>query len=193
MTSFNSRKKEFEQIFLTIRPRLRSLVQRYLRQPQDVDDIVQDTFVNSYPAWLDQQVEKPGQYLMRTARNLSLKKIDSASRKPTDTLNELDIGHCLELGDPVVAELEAAERIALLLEATRQLPERCRSVFLLRKMHGLSHEEIANQLGITVSTSNQHLAKGLARVTDYLRQHDYFEEPESRDTRTPVQGPHSSR
>lgn len=193
MSSFNSRKTEFEQIFLAIRPRLRRMVQRYLRQQQDVDDIVQDTFANSYPAWMNQQVEKPGHYLMRTARNLSLKKIDSASRRKAESLDEFYIEHCPDSGDPVVAEMEAAERIALLLEATRRLPERCRRVFVLRKVHGLSHEEIASQLGITVSTSNQHLAKALAKVTDYLREQDYFEEPESRDTRTPVQGPHSSR
>ena len=39
----------------------------------------------------------------------------------------------------------------------------------LRKLHGLSHREIAQQLGIAENTVNAQIAIGVLRLRDYLR------------------------
>lgn len=64
---------QFESLFLQIRPRLVGLVSRYLKRSQDVEDVIQETFVRSYQSWIKQRIEQPEHYLFRTARNLSLK------------------------------------------------------------------------------------------------------------------------
>jgi RNA polymerase sigma-70 factor (ECF subfamily) len=51
-----------------------------------------------------------------------------------------------------------------------QLPPLCRRVFVLRKVYRLSHDEIAEVLGVSHSTIEKHVAKGLVRCRDYLRQ-----------------------
>ncbi len=40
-------------------------------------------------------------------------------------------------------------------------PTQCRRVFVLKKIYGLSQEEIAAELGIAQSTVEKHIAKGL--------------------------------
>jgi RNA polymerase sigma-70 factor (ECF subfamily) len=42
-------------------------------------------------------------------------------------------------------------------------------VFVLRKVYRLSHDEIAEVLGVSHSTIEKHVAKGLIRCRDYLR------------------------
>ncbi|MGH8200295.1 MAG: RNA polymerase sigma factor [Steroidobacteraceae bacterium] len=49
------------------------------------------------------------------------------------------------------------------------LPPLCRRVFVLRKVYQLSHAEIAQVLGVSHSTIEKHVAKGLLRCRDQLR------------------------
>jgi DNA-directed RNA polymerase specialized sigma24 family protein len=51
-----------------------------------------------------------------------------------------------------------------------RLPPLCRRVFVLRKVYKLSHTEIAEVLGVSHSTIEKHVAKGLLRCRDYLRE-----------------------
>jgi DNA-directed RNA polymerase specialized sigma24 family protein len=53
--------------------------------------------------------------------------------------------------------------------AVRSLPERCRQVFLLRKIQNLSQREIASRLSISENTVESLVAKGARRCADYLR------------------------
>ena len=49
----------------------------------------------------------------------------------------------------------------MLTAAVARLPTRCRQVFTLRKVYGLSQKEIAAELNISENTVEQHLAKGM--------------------------------
>ena len=56
----------------------------------------------------------------------------------------------------------------MLTQAVARLPERCRQVFTLRKVYGLSQKEIAASLDISENTVEQHLAKGVRLCTAAL-------------------------
>jgi RNA polymerase sigma-70 factor (ECF subfamily) len=49
--------------------------------------------------------------------------------------------------------------------ALRQLPERTRDVFMLRRFEGLKHAEIARLYGISVRAVEKHFAKALAHIS----------------------------
>jgi RNA polymerase sigma-70 factor (ECF subfamily) len=55
----------------------------------------------------------------------------------------------------------ARQELALLERAIAELPEGCRAVLLLRKVELLSHREIADRLGIAVSTVEKQHARAL--------------------------------
>jgi RNA polymerase sigma factor (sigma-70 family) len=50
------------------------------------------------------------------------------------------------------------------------LPQRCRQVFTLRKLYGLSHREIAAQLAISERTVEAQIDKAMRRCAAYLRE-----------------------
>lgn len=166
--------QSLETVFLGCRNGLKRLVSRYLRRPQDVDDIVQEVFLRSYQVDIKKKIDHPEGYMFRAARNLSLKHLNLSHNKLTDTVEDLEFQEVINGEDPVIRQLEASEQFAIFCDAARELPEQCRKVFLLKKVYELSHDEIAERLGISVSTANQHLAKGVARVTEYMREHGHL-------------------
>jgi RNA polymerase sigma-70 factor (ECF subfamily) len=64
--------------------------------------------------------------------------------------------------------LESREELRALADAIAELPAQCRRVFTLRKVYSLSPDEIAVRLGLSVSTVEKHLVKGLRYCSDKL-------------------------
>ena len=52
------------------------------------------------------------------------------------------------------------------------MPEQYRKMLILRKVYGFSQQEMADHLGISISTVGKHLTKGLVRCADYLKNQD---------------------
>jgi RNA polymerase sigma-70 factor (ECF subfamily) len=69
----------------------------------------------------------------------------------------------------VLDTLSREEKLDWLAEAIAELPDRCRDVFLLHKIEGLSWKEVATQLNISVRTVEHHSQKGMHQVEAYLR------------------------
>ena len=57
--------------------------------------------------------------------------------------------------------------------AVASLPAQCRKAFLMRKVYGMSHKDVAEQLGISISTVEKHVASGLLRCSTHLREGGY--------------------
>ena len=60
----------------------------------------------------------------------------------------------------------------LLAQAIEHLPEKCRQVFILSRMNGLKHEEIATQLNISVHTVQNHIVTAIRKLKVELK--DYL-------------------
>lgn len=168
----------FEDVFLQCYDSLKSVISRYLKRPEDVEDIVQETFVRTYEAKQKSRILNLKAYFFTTARNLSLKHQALHANKITDYLEDLGISEVYDDRISLESEYEVNEQFSIFCESVRELPPQCRRVLILKKVYGLSHEDIANRLGITVSTANQHLAKGIARCTLYMREKGYLDDTE---------------
>ena len=79
------------------------------------------------------------------------------------------------------AEEAATLRVAL-VAALRSLPRRQRQAVALRYLSGLREEEVARALGVSPSTANTHLQRGLAALRRHLG--DGFREDVFADGRT---------
>ncbi len=64
--------------------------------------------------------------------------------------------------------VDTSERDARIWIAIDQLPDKCREIFLLSKRDGLSNEEIADQMGISIKTVKNQMTKAFARLRDSL-------------------------
>ena len=64
--------------------------------------------------------------------------------------------------------IDTSERDAKIWKAIEELPEKCREIFLLSKRDGLSNEEIAIEMGISVKTVKNQMTKAFSRLREAL-------------------------
>ena len=115
-------------------------------------------------------IDQPKSFLFTIARNIVLSELGKRSSKLTDNIADFDELEVLLGEDQVIAEIEAKESFGLYCRAVESLPPKCRKVFLMRKVYGLTHKEIAQRMGIAISTVEKHLAKGVLVCGTYLRE-----------------------
>jgi RNA polymerase sigma factor (sigma-70 family) len=80
---------------------------------------------------------------------------------PIELVADLESLELLDERGQVEEIVNSHQELALLTAAMASLPTRCRQVFTLRKVYGLSQKEIAAELDISENTVEQHLAKGM--------------------------------
>lgn len=158
--------------FLRFRARLGRVVSRIV-QPHDVEDIVQEAFVRCYEASRKTEIRHPNAFLLATARNLAINHVVRADNKLADRVASFDESAVPLFTPALDPGAESQEQFLLLCRAVSELPVQCRRAFILKKVYGLSRKEIADYMGITESTVQKHVAKGLTICTEYLERFGY--------------------
>lgn len=65
-------------------------------------------------------------------------------------------------------QAESGQMLALLRQALFKLPDRCREVYLLNRIAGMSYTQIARHCGITANTVEKHIARALQGLRQEL-------------------------
>ena len=97
-------------------------------------------------------------YMYQTVRNECLLYL--RNKKETENIENI----------PEVMEesIDTSERDAKIWKAIDELPDKCRQVFLLSKSDGLSNEEIAEEMGISIKTVKNQMTKAFSRLREAL-------------------------
>lgn len=155
-------------VFSTHGSELRSYLQRRLRDGHTASDMVQDTFLNvlEHP---ETRIHDIRAYLYAIARNLLINHHKREAVRRTQTMAPEDF---LQIAadepspeDIVDARLQL-ERIHALVQ---ELPRRTQEIFVLNRIEGLTHADVARHLGISESSVQKHLATAIAHMTRRLR------------------------
>ena len=166
----DERRKQLLNQFLGHRVALRRYLRKFTSGAEDIDDLVQEAYVRVCAMPQGQEVESPRALIFRIARNLAVDRARQASVHATDPVADFE---SLDVSSPEAGLDEQADtrrRFESFCAAVDDLPPICRRVFVLRKVYQLSHEEIAEVLGMAHSTIEKHVAKGLVRCRDRLRE-----------------------
>lgn len=150
---------------------LRSYLRAKFRELPDVDDLVQETYLRLLRAREKAPVRRPKSLLFATARNAALDFFRRRRVVTIDSLADIERLSVLEDRPNAVETLCHDQELQLLADAIQTLPPRCREVVVLRKLHGHSHRDIAQRLGISEHTVNAHLAIGVLRLRDFMQAH----------------------
>jgi RNA polymerase sigma-70 factor (ECF subfamily) len=151
----------------------RAALQKYLRKftagAEDVEDLVQEAYVRVCALPPGQVVDSPRALLFRIAHNLAVDRVRQKVTRATDDVADFEPLNVFSEEAEPDEQVDLRRRFESFCAAVDSLPPLCRRVFVLRKVYQLSHAEIARVLGLSHSTIEKHVAKGLLRCRDRLR------------------------
>lgn len=151
----------FETFFRHERPALLKFLRQHVRSDQDAEEAAQDSFVRLLRYRDSKPMEAWRFLLYRIAANIATDRSRRAhSRRATDHVdwNVLDLPSEDATQEQVVAQ---RQELALLQAAILSLPPKCRQVFLLNRIHGMSYAQIAQHCHISLKMVEKHINKAI--------------------------------
>jgi RNA polymerase sigma-70 factor (ECF subfamily) len=175
----------FEQIVRRHHDRVYRLAFGMMKNQSEAEEVVQDTFLNAWKSIDSFRADsKPATWIYRVAANAALMRLRSTRRKPTLSFEEVPNGASLSgevelLGPPTAWSRQPDEKLltselgSVIDAAVDLLPEKYRLVLLLRDVEGLSNEDVASTVGLTIPTVKSRLHRSRMfvreRIEDYFR------------------------
>ena len=167
----------FETLVERYQTRLFGLVRHYTRNPSEVEDIVQETFLKAYSRLGSfQQSSAFFTWLYRIAVNTILDQKKRRSRSPIQPMGEHDEPHrpsdeaTERLTVRPDAQLERDEIATITHRVLEDLPDIFRTVLVMREFEGLAYQQIADVLEISIGTVESRLFRARARFKQRLLQ-----------------------
>ena len=153
-----------------------NLVARYVNNPGDVPDVVQEAFIKAYRALPTFRGESAFYtWLYRIAVNTAKNYLTSQGRRPPSSDVEADEAEYYG-GREALQEVATPENLALTDEIKRTvfaaieaLPEDLRTAITLREMEGLSYEEIAEIMDCPVGTVRSRIFRAREAIDKKLQ------------------------
>lgn len=148
---------------------LRAWLRARFRTRVDADDVVQESYLRIMRARATRRIANVKAYLFATARHVVL---DASRREQVVAFEHVGDFERLSVLEERPAASESASRseeLQILREAMEALPTRCRQVFTLRKLYGLTHREIAAKLDISEKTVEEQVNRATRRCAAFLR------------------------
>lgn len=126
---------------------------------QEAEDVVQNTYLQLLQHPHPDEIRNPRAYLYKTAVNLGLNHIRHQKVRSDHLQPDLDPDSvCSSVPSPETAA-EDGQQLDRLRAVLAGLPPLCRHAFLLNRLDGLTHAEIATRLGISQKTVERYIIK----------------------------------
>lgn len=170
-------KEAFEYLFTTYYPRLRNYALHFVADVDDVEDILQDCFVNLWNRRTMLTGVSISSMLFTMVRNGCLNFLKHkaiAEGYNTQELKLISGSEALYNYDFLGSadeELLYSELQRQIRDVLQHLPERSRQVFVMSRFEGLKNKEIAERLDISVKVVEKHITKALAMLREHILRH----------------------
>jgi len=138
---------------------------RHVRNDHEVDDLVQEVFTRIVARDSEERVEHLGGYVLKTAGSVLADRARRRSSRQADhhVSFESDLHGDVEIDPERV--LSGKEELHAATAALLGLPERTRTIFVLRRLEGYRMGEIADHLGISVSAVEKQMLKAIRHLS----------------------------
>lgn len=170
-------KRAFDLLVLKYQRKIMRLLSRMVRDPAEVEDVAQETFIKAYRA-LGQFRGESAFYtwLYRIAINTARNWQSAAGRRPNaanaieneegETFDQIDSLSDISTPESVMVSRQIAETVN---EAIAALPEELRTAIVLREIEGMSYEEIAESMDCPIGTVRSRIFRARDAIATRLR------------------------
>ena len=128
-------------------------------QRQEAEDVVQKTYLQLLQHPNPDEIRNPKAYLFRTAINLALNHVRHQRVRSDHLQPDTDLDNLASPTPSPEVVTESSQQLAHLHAVLAELPLLCRHAFLLNRVDGLTHAEIASRLGISLKTVERYIIK----------------------------------
>ncbi|HDS1817368.1 MAG: sigma-70 family RNA polymerase sigma factor [Pseudomonas sp.] len=136
---------------------------------QAAEDVAHDAYLRVLERTDAQRIEHPRAFLYRTALNLVVDRHRRHQVRQAEPLEVLDSDERWHSPAPSL-DIQLDQRLALMQRALDELGKVCRDCFLLRKLDGLSHQQIAERLGVSRSVVEKHIVNAMKHCRVRMRE-----------------------
>ncbi len=162
--------KAFSKLFNTYRDDVYGYSVSMLKTQILAEGIVQDVFLN---IWEHKDRLNPNlsfkSYVFTITRNLTFNLISKVANNRK--LKEEVFYTSQKAYSPIEDKITEADYEIVKNKAIEQLPPKCRIIFEMSRNKGMSHQDISEELNISLSTVKGQTSKALTTIREFLRVH----------------------
>ncbi len=170
-------KRAFELLVEKYQRKLARLLSRLVRDPGEVEDVTQETFIKAYRALPSFRGDSAFYtWLYRIGINTAKNYLVAMGRRaPTSTEVDAEAAEGYESGEQLrdintpESLLLAKEIAATVNEAIESLPEELRSAIQLRELEGMSYEEISKLMDCPIGTVRSRIFRAREAIAERLK------------------------
>lgn len=154
---------------------IRKIVAKYRPNPDDIEELTQETFLKGFAVELEARIHKPDHLLMRIAKNLAIKAAAKKAVIKAESLEDFE-GSSVYLDDRQSNQedaLDARRKLFVMSQALANLDPELGRALLMRRVDGLKYKQIAMRMNVSVSTAERRVAAAMVECFIYLRKHGY--------------------
>ena len=165
----------FDFLVIKYQHKIIQLVNRYVKDPSEAQDVAQEAFIKAYRALGNFRGDSAFYtWLYRIAINTAKNYLVSRSRRSSDYQVDIQDAEAIE-NAPQLQGMETPERLLLNQEiidtiktAIEKLPEEMRTAIMLREFEGMSYEEIATAMDCPVGTVRSRIFRAREAIDNKL-------------------------
>lgn len=170
-------KQAFNLLVSKYHRRVGRLLARMLKNHEDIEEVVQESFIKAYRAIATFRGESAFYtWIYRIAINSAKNLLIQQGRRPS-TLNEVvekedetfENNHALSTIDTPESLIQTKQIGTAVNEAIEALPEDLRAAILMREIEGLSYEEIAQSMGCPIGTVRSRIFRAREAIAAHIK------------------------
>jgi RNA polymerase sigma-70 factor (ECF subfamily) len=170
-------KHAFELLVAKYQRKLARLLSRFIRDPGEVEDVVQEAFIKAYRALPSFRGDSAFYtWLYRIGINAAKNYLVAMGRRaPTTTEHDAEDAESFDDGDQLrdintPENMLMSKQVAAVVNAAMdQLPEELRTAITLREIEGLSYEDIAEIMNCPIGTVRSRIFRAREAIAEKLR------------------------
>jgi RNA polymerase sigma factor (sigma-70 family) len=149
---------------------VRHWLARTLASHWDIDDVIQEVYCRVWRIEAIEAIAHPRAYFFQMARNIVVDEMRRAKVVRFTHLAEVEESRLTSLAPTPEQSAWSREELRHVLAMMDRLPPRCRAIFTMRKVEGLSLREIAGRMGLSQTVIQNEVSRALKRLLKIIEE-----------------------